>query len=180
MVTSRDIGTSLVEFAKKDAAFSARRGLVGELFPYIWAASKRMSVRAIALWLQKEHGVTLSANTIARGLRNEDEHWTERAEEVVAAARAVEKRCKLPVVSILTMDNEAFETCFDTLSHFKFPAVQNEETMSPILAEIEEAVLAGAALKENWFALPAEARERCMRFVTVAMREFEAEGSKKA
>jgi len=117
---------------------------------------------------------------VARGLRKEDEHWTERAEEVVTAARAVEKRCKLPVVSILTMDVGAFERCSDAVNRFKFPTVQNEKTMTPILAEVEEAVLACAALKENWFALPAEARERCMRFVTVVMREADAEASKKA
>ena len=44
---------ALVEHAKQ-ADFSAQRGLIDELFPAIFQASKRMSLRAISRWLRDE------------------------------------------------------------------------------------------------------------------------------
>jgi len=182
MATARGIGESLVEYAKKEADFTARRGLVGDLFPYIWTASKRMSVRAIAKWLQEAHGVTLSANTIARGLRKEDEHWMELAERVVAGARPVEKRSKEPVLAILRMrDIEEFEKrCVTNLNKYRFSTPEPTITEANLFtAEYEAAVMGVEILLNDWFALPSEARERCMPYVTLALGGVEAERSKK-
>lgn len=63
-----DIGKELADYAKNEADFSAQRGRIEELFPYIWIASRRMSLRKISEWLEKAKGVSLSANTLSRAM----------------------------------------------------------------------------------------------------------------
>jgi len=67
------VGNSLIEHVQ-DAA-SSRPGIVGELFPYIVQASKKISARAIARFLEEQHGVKVSYVTIGRALRNPGKYW---------------------------------------------------------------------------------------------------------
>ena len=66
------------------------RGLVEDLFPFIYEASRRISTRAISRWLESEHGVKLSAVTIAKALRNSERHWEEFGGDIQVAARVIE------------------------------------------------------------------------------------------
>lgn len=50
------------------------------LFPYVYIASRRMSLRAMSKWLKDSHDVDLSAAQISRALRQPDLHLSRLAE----------------------------------------------------------------------------------------------------
>jgi hypothetical protein len=68
------VGQKLLAHSKV-AKFTATRGLVVELFPFIYGASERMSARAISRFLEKEQRVKLSSVTITRALNNPKKSW---------------------------------------------------------------------------------------------------------
>jgi hypothetical protein len=81
-----EIGRQLVEHAS-EGEFSARRGIVDELFPYIFKAAKRMSARAICRWLKDTQGIKISQVTVSKALQNPQKHWRRFFEDIEPAAR---------------------------------------------------------------------------------------------
>src|SRR6516162_7696128 len=68
------VGQKLVGHSKS-AEFTANRGLVVELFPFIFEASERMSARAVCRFLQEEQNIRLSAVTITKALNDPKKSW---------------------------------------------------------------------------------------------------------
>lgn len=85
--TADQIGAELVQAAKSQTEDSLP--LSTKLFPYIYIASRRMSLRAMSRWLQENHGVSLSAAAISRALNSSELHLERLAESIVAPARYV-------------------------------------------------------------------------------------------
>lgn len=85
--TAEQIGAELVEAAKSQNEDSMP--LSTKLFPYIYIASRRMSLRAISRWLQETHGVSLSAAAISRALNSQQLHLERLAESIAAPARYI-------------------------------------------------------------------------------------------
>lgn len=79
------IGSELVRHSRT-AKFSAQRGAMEMLFPYIYQASKRMSTRAISDWLLKEYQVEVSAVTISKSLNDPGKYWNRFYEYVATSA----------------------------------------------------------------------------------------------
>jgi len=69
-----DVGQKLVGHSKS-AEFTANRGLVVELFPFIFEASERMSARAVCRFLQEAQNIRLSAVTITKALNDPKRSW---------------------------------------------------------------------------------------------------------
>ena len=69
-----DVGQKLVGHSKS-AEFTANRGLVTELFPFIFEASERMSARAVGRFLQEHQNIRLSAVTITKALNDPKKSW---------------------------------------------------------------------------------------------------------
>jgi hypothetical protein len=69
-----EVGQKLVGHSKS-TEFTATRGLVIELFPFIFEASERMSARAISRFFEEEQKIKLSAVTITRALNNPKKSW---------------------------------------------------------------------------------------------------------
>ena len=69
-----DVGQKLVGHSKS-AEFTANRGLVVDLFPFIFEASDRMSARAISRFLMEEQNIRLSAVTITKALNEPKKSW---------------------------------------------------------------------------------------------------------
>ncbi len=90
-----DIGLKLVGHSKS-TEFTANRGLVIELFPFIFEASQRMSARAISRFLIDEQGVKLSAVTITKALNDPKKSWNSFFDIVEPSALAIAKwwRCE--------------------------------------------------------------------------------------
>ena len=80
------IGPKLLAHSKA-AEFTARRGLVVELFPFIFGASERMSAKAISQFLEKEQGIKLSSVTINKALNNPAKNWNLFFDMIEPAAR---------------------------------------------------------------------------------------------
>lgn len=59
------------------------------LFPYIFVAARRMSLRSISTWLQEKHGVSLSPAAISRALASPGLHLERLAESIAAPTRYV-------------------------------------------------------------------------------------------
>jgi len=90
-----DIGLKLVGHSR-ETEFSANRGLVIELFPFIFEASHRMSARAISRFLLEEQDVKLSAVTITKALNDPKKSWNAFFDIIEPSARVIAKwwRCE--------------------------------------------------------------------------------------
>lgn len=150
----QELGAKLVEDAMLREEFSAQRGLVNELFPFIYEASKRMSSRAISRWLEA-NGTKLSAATIAKALRNPEPYWQEILDEIEPAALIFQRAHNVDPKHFL-----ANQQLFDGLSE-KPPTVS---ALSPDVKfeSYEEYQEACEKLRDDWFCLPDVAIETCL------------------
>ena len=89
MKAIQDIGRQLVEHAEHVETSGARRGTVEELFPFIFEASKRMSLRAISRWLAAEQKIRLSPQAIAKAMRDPGKYWVRALEDIEPSVRTV-------------------------------------------------------------------------------------------
>jgi hypothetical protein len=154
-----EIGAGLLEYAEQEAEFSAR-GLLGELFPYIFQASRRMSARAISRWLAEGPKVKLSAVSIAKALRNPEKYWEEFADFVEPQARIVENALDWPMEEFL-YNQEGF---LDHVGDKKNLPKVSGDTTEEELCSLDEYRAAVIFLRENWFSLDSSVRDKCWRF----------------
>jgi hypothetical protein len=160
-----DIGKELLEHSKTEAEFSAQRGLMRELFPYVYAASQRMSIRAISRWLEKEKRIKISYNTIAIAMRNPQKYWKEFFSHIVSNARRAAKAYKVTPSELLT-DHDLFLKC--------------TKSQPKSMDELPEGTewLIGCALQvigRDWFCFPEEVRMQCYPFFNELLNEPEEE-----
>lgn len=151
----QEIGAALVEHAKGEAEFSAQRGLVDELFPYIYAASDRMSSRSISRWLAETRNIKLSRETIARALRNPQKYWEAMFERVERAAELFANYRERSIRSVLTEEG-VFALSKDDALPGRF---RNAEEAQQVTEAYEDAV---STLEEHWFAHDEGVREACL------------------
>lgn len=83
-IPTDQIGAELVEASKRHTEESLP--LSTKLFPYIYVASRRMSLRTISRWLQETHGVALSAAAISRALNSRELHLARLADSIAPPA----------------------------------------------------------------------------------------------
>ena len=144
----QDIGSSLVEHSV-NAEFTAR-GIVDELFPYIYLASKRMSSRAISEWLESEHNVKVSHVSISKVLKNPEGHFERLVRNIFDAADALEERA-------------------DFMYPSKFFLLYSEEMVDSFMDEIrkdgsqerQDVFFMLNKIKMEWFCYPFDFRKAC-------------------
>jgi hypothetical protein len=166
------IGSELVESSQETEEFSAQRGLINELFPYVYEASKRMSSRAISRWLA-DKGVKLSAATIAKALRQPESYWQELADEIEPAATLFGNCRNIDVQDLLT-NPEAFSVLAE---HPVSPEAVSADAVRNSLNEIQAAT---DKLRNGWFALPDSAREACLAYAEWGLFDEDAQRDEKA
>lgn len=159
------IGDELVR-SSVEGEFSAQQGLVDELWPYIYRASKRMSSRAISRWLKDEKNIKLSPVTIAKALRESDRYWLKFFDPIEAAALIVARAHGVESIVRLLEDECIFSDATNGI-----PTVAGD-------AGIDEYDKAKDTIAELWFGetLDALSREECLGVVCTKEREEEAEG----
>jgi hypothetical protein len=150
----QELGQKLVEESSVIEEFSAQRGLIDELFPYVFEASKRMSSRAISRWLSANN-VKLSAATIAKALRNPEPYWQELADEIEIHATIFAGAHNVEVKELLER-SDLFE-CLCQESHLIAAGTQEGAMKS-----YDEIEAAKSNLDQYWFSLPESARETCL------------------
>ena len=167
----KHLGELLVEDSKIEEV--SARGIINELFPFVFEASSRMSSRAISRWLEGK-GVKLSAATIAKALRQPKPYWEELFEKVEPAARTFAEAHGVEVEELL-LRQELFQGLRD-----KPPTLEalSHETASERHGEYKDAE---QMLEEEWYALSSKVRETCIVNVEVARADPEpADGEAKS
>ena len=160
------VGLELVESARLNEEFSAQRGLISELFPYVYEASKRMSSRAISRWLESS-GVKLSAVTISKALRNPKPYWQELADEIEPAARVFSDAYDISIKDVL-LNETAFSLCRAR------PPCCNGATHDGLMDSMKEIEDAGTKLVNQWYKLSLATREACLGCADFDLEESDA------
>jgi hypothetical protein len=83
-------GQKLLDHSRS-AEFTARRGLVVEMYPFIFGAAQRMSSPAISQFLASELGIKLSSVTINKALKDPHKTWNLYFDDIEPAARTFAK-----------------------------------------------------------------------------------------
>jgi hypothetical protein len=104
-----DVGQKLVGHSKS-AEFTANRGLVVELFPFIFEASERMSARAISRFLQEEQNIKLSSVTITRALNDPKKSWLSFFATIEPYAITTAKWCRPASFKYLFVSKSEYES----------------------------------------------------------------------
>jgi hypothetical protein len=104
-----DIGQKLVGHSKA-ADFTANRGLVTELFPFIFEASERMSTRAISRFFEEEQDIKLSYVTIGKALNDPKQSWLSYFDSIEPAAITIAKWFRPASFKYLYVSKSDFDT----------------------------------------------------------------------
>ena len=153
-----DIGLKLVGHAKS-TEFTANRGLVIELFPFIFEASQRMSARAISRFLLDEQGVKLSGVTITKALNDPAKSWNAFFDAVEASARAIANWGKRETLEFLFKSRALYEQDVDR-------AIGNPiGRLAARLLVKGNVVAADKVLREKWFCINIETRQKAKPYL---------------
>jgi hypothetical protein len=147
------IGPKLLAHSKA-AEFTARRGLVVELFPFIFGASERMSARAISQFLEKEQGIKMSAVTINKALKDPAKYWNLFFDQIEPAARRFAKGELAPMKDFLFRREYL-------LKPIKNPLV-NAVAKALVPADVVQAV---GILRSKWYVIDWEVRLKARPFL---------------
>ncbi len=156
--TPSEIGLKLVGHAKS-ADFSANRGLVNELFPFIFEASERMSARAISRFLLEEQSVKLSAVTITKALNDPKKSWNAFFDTIEPSAKAIANWGKWETLEFLFKGRAKYENTVDK-------AIGNP--LGRIAAKLlvkGDVVTADKVLRQKWFCIGYETRQKAKPYV---------------
>jgi hypothetical protein len=126
----------------KSAAFTARRGLAVELYPFIFGASARMSAPAISDFLAAEQGIQLSAVTINKAIKAPAKNWNLYFDMIEPAARVFEKDGEGPMRDFLFREKYLFRPVKSRLINATLKALLKDEV-----------VQAASILRTKWFNL---------------------------
>jgi hypothetical protein len=149
-----EIGLELVGHARA-TVFSANRGLVIELFPFIFEASQRMSARAISRFLLEEQGVKLSAVTITKALNDPQKSWNAFFDTIEPSARVIANWHRSESLSFLFTDRIAYERSTDrAIGKFVNPIGR----LAAKLLVKGDVLSADKILRGKWFCINKETR----------------------
>jgi hypothetical protein len=147
------VGSKLLAHSKS-AEFSAKRGLVVELFPFIYGASERMSSRAISHFLETEQGIKLSSVTINKALRDPAKNWNLFFDQIESSARTYAKADGVQIKDML----------FEKQIFYK-PA-QNRLVQAAVKILVKEEVIqAVRILRTKWYVIDLEIRLKARPYI---------------
>jgi hypothetical protein len=153
-----NVGLKLVRHSKA-AQFSANRGLVTEMFPFIFEASQRMSARAISRFLKDEQNITLSAVTITKALNNPAKSWNAFFDVIEPSARVIAMWMTSKKYSYLFLSRKEYE---------KITAPVTQSLVGRALVKWVnplEVLPADKVLLEKWFAVSQETRLKARPYI---------------
>ena len=153
----RDIGKALVEQAENKP--SSARGMVDELFPYIYAASTRMSARAISRWLEEKQQVKLSYTTVSKVLKEADERLLKHFTEIKAIEDELHLVPYAEPSGTLLFNEDAFESRVSMGKDTASVMLRDEVGVSE--AQHNKLI---SRIRNEWFDLPEAYREACKQF----------------
>jgi hypothetical protein len=144
-----DVGQQLVGHSKS-AEFTANRGLVVELFPFIFEASERMSARAISRFLQEGQNIRLSAVTITKALNDPKKSWISFFESIEPSATVIAKWFRPATFKYLFLSKSDYE---NRTSFEKEGPVGGALVRGTMALLRPKWVAANKLLREKWFSI---------------------------
>lgn len=135
------IGQDLVAHSKSSDLVRTR-GLVVELFPYIFWAHEQMSARAISQYLKDKKGIKLSAVTITKALNDPRKSWNQFFDTIEQYVKTYEDWDKSQPREDFLYDDKGFKK-------LEFPG-SDILRKALINFEVSRAV---NALREKWFSI---------------------------
>jgi hypothetical protein len=144
-----EVGKKLVGHSKS-AEFTATRGLVIELFPFIFEASERMSARAISRFLEQEQKIKLSQVTITRALNDPKKSWLSYFDDIEAAAITIAKWFKPASFKYLYFSKSDFDTRMNFEKEGVIASVMVRGAVAILRPDRAAAV---KLLREKWFSI---------------------------
>jgi hypothetical protein len=144
-----EIGGSLVDASREEN--TSARGLVTELFPFIFTAARRMSARSISRFLKQAHNVKISAVTISRALKEPEKHLEAFAEEVEPQARLFAS-CHGEDLETVLENQQAFEILSEQTPTIAGNSRDEQLDMHYAYRGAREFI------RHNWFGLDSEVR----------------------
>jgi hypothetical protein len=156
------IGQTLVKHAHK-VKLEEKRGVVVELFPFIFEASARMSARAISRYLKEQHGVKLSAVTISKALSDLKKSWNQYFDVIEPFAKVFEKGSYLTPMSVFLFDDEAFNRMFDAfpIRAYKGHWLDLKALCRITIADVEAANI----LRDKWVSIGLDIRLKARPYI---------------
>ncbi len=153
-----DIGLKLVGHSKS-TEFTANRGLVIELFPFIFEASQRMSARAISRFLLEDQGVKLSAVTITKALNDPKKSWNAFFDMIEPSARAIANWGKCETLNLLFQSRSKYEYSVDR-------SIGNPISRLAAKWLVKgDVITADKVLREKWFCINIETRQKAKPYL---------------
>ena len=164
-----DVGQKLVGHSKS-AEFTANRGLVVELFPFIFEASERMSARAISRFLQEEQNIRLSAVTITKALNDPKKSWISFFETVEPSATIIAKWFRPASFKYLFKSKSDFE---DRASAINEGPITRAFINTALALLRPQRVAAVKLLMEKWFTIGMATRLKAKPFLEEYLMSLE-------
>ena len=153
------VGPKLLAHSKS-AEFTARRGLVVELFPFIFGAAERMNAKAISEFLEKEQGIKLSSVTINKALKDPAKHWNLFFDMIEPSARIFGKDESVPIGDFLFREKYLFKKATNPVIKAIASAVVSEK--------MAEAV---GILRNKWYVIDWEVRLKARPYLEARLRK---------
>lgn len=151
------IGQNLEAHAKT-SYLDGKRGLVVELFPFIFGVKDRMSARAVSRFLKEKHGVKLSAVTITKALNDPQKSWNQFFDTIEPHVEAYERWEKSAKREEFLFKDEDFKA-------IQFPG---REFVRKQLLKFEFAQAINV-LREKWFSIEFETRVKAQPFLAARL-----------
>jgi hypothetical protein len=156
--SSTDMGLKLVSHSKS-TEFTANRGLVIELFPFIFEASQRMSARAISRFLLEEQGVKLSAVTITKALNDPKKSWNVFFDTIEPYAKEIANWGRMETLKYLFAARAKYEQWVDN-------AIGNPlGRFAAKLLVKGDIPRADKILRQKWFCINIETRQKAQPYL---------------
>ena len=168
-VSMVDVGQKLVGHSKS-AEFTANRGLVVELFPFIFEASERMSARAISRFLQEHQNIRLSAVTITKALNDPKKSWISFFETLEPSATIIAKWHRPASFKYLFISKSNFEVRTSPPDDNPIGRVIARKALAWLRPE---RVAAGKVLLEKWFTIGMATRLKARPFLEEYLMSLE-------
>ena len=147
------IGQNLMEHSKT-ADLDGKRGLVVELYPFIFGVKERLSARAISRFLKDKHDVKLSAVTITKALNDPKKYWNQFFDTIEPAVVTYENFEPAEKRENFLYDDKGFKAV-------QFPG--REILRKQLLKfEIAQAI---DLLREKWFSIDFETRVKARPYL---------------
>jgi hypothetical protein len=164
-----DVGQKLVGHSKS-TEFTANRGLVVELFPFIFEASERMSARAISRFFLEQQDIKLSAVTITKALNDPKKSWISFFEVIKPSAMVLAKYKKPKSFKYLFLGKADYENRTSLESDGKLTGMMARGVRAFIRPDW---VTADKVVREKWFSIGLATRLKAKPYLEELLMSLE-------